>query len=92
MLFKYYGVDWAVFAILVLHLWLLGNRVRAAFLLGMLGSSFGVCLGVMCGSLAIIIMNSVFICMHLRAWLLWKKVGPKIKIAEGTWPEDDVAP
>ena len=71
MLFKYYGVDWGIFAIFLTHLWLLGNKVRAAFLLGMLGSAFGVSLGYMCDSVAIMIMNSDFICMHLRAWLKW---------------------
>jgi hypothetical protein len=90
MLFKYYGVDWAIFAILVLHLWLLGNKVRAAFLLGMLGSSCGIVLGYMCDSVAVMIMNAAFICMHFRAWLKWTPVAdrPVLRIAEDTWPEN----
>ena len=90
MWFKYYGVDWAIFAILVLHLWLLGNKLRVAFLFGVLGSSCGIFLGYLCDSVAVMIMNSVFICMHARAWLKWTPhyTSPQPRIAENTWPEE----
>lgn len=88
MFFKYYGVDWAIFVILVVHLWLLGNKLRVAFLFGVLGSSCGIAMGFLCDSLAIIVMNAVFVCMHIRAWWKWTPYQGPPRIAQDTWPED----
>jgi hypothetical protein len=90
MLWKYYGVDWAVFVLIVLHLWLLGNRNRFAFILGALGTCFGFAFGILIGSLASVLMNVVFFTMHVRAFFKWAKPeqcdGPQL--AEGTWPDE----
>ena len=70
---RYYGVDWAVFVLIVTHLWLLGNKKRYAFLFGMAASSFGMCLGYMIESVACVIMNATFIFMHARAYVRWRE-------------------
>jgi len=72
MLFKYYGIDWLIFSILIVHCWMLGNKMRSAFLLGIIASCFGVCLGYLCGSLAVILMNSTFVCLNFCNWRKWK--------------------
>lgn len=72
MIFKYYGVDWIIFILVVTQLWLLGNKKRQAFLFGMAGNSCGILLGFLVESIACIIMNSVFVIMHVNAYRKWK--------------------
>jgi hypothetical protein len=90
ILFKYYGVDWVLFALIVIHLWMLGNKWKWAFLVGFSACLFGLTFGILVGSLASIIMNIVFAFMHLRAFWKWsRKNGLKGPcIAEGTWPDE----
>jgi hypothetical protein len=71
VIFKYYGVDWVIFAFVVIHLWMLGNKKRQAFLFGMGGNLFGILLGYLVESIACIIMNSVFLTMHINAYRKW---------------------
>jgi len=72
VIFKYYGVDWIIFILVVTQLWLLGNKKRQAFLFGMAGNSCGILLGFLVESIACIIMNSVFVIMHVNAYRKWK--------------------
>lgn len=72
MIFKYYGVDWIIFILVVTQLWLLGNKKRQAFLFGMAGNSCGILLGFLVESIACIIMNSVFVIMHVNAYRKWR--------------------
>lgn len=71
LLFRYYGVDWLIFIIVVTHLWLLGHRKRVAFLVGASGCVFGFTFGVLTESIACSCMNVVFCCLHLRAYWKW---------------------
>ena len=72
MIFKCQGVDWIIFILVVTQLWLLGNKKRQAFLFGMAGNSCGIILGFLVESIACIIMNSVFMIMHVNAYRKWK--------------------
>jgi hypothetical protein len=87
---KYYGVDWAVFVLIVIHLWLLGHRKRSAFIAGMVGTSFGFLFGIMVGSVASVIMNVVFCAMHIRAYMMWHEPPPPtiLVMNEVDWEED----
>lgn len=95
-IYKYYGIDWMVFALIVAHLWLLGSKRRCAFLIGAVACCFGFAFGFLVESVASMIMNSVFCLMHIRVYYKWgqKEVeifeGFQPKIAEDTWPEDHV--
>lgn len=71
MIWKYYGIDWLVFLFIVIHLWMLGNKWRTAFIFGMIGSGFGVILGLLISSVALVIMNISFALMHFRAYAKW---------------------
>ena len=72
MIFKCQGVDWIIFILVVTNLLLLGNKKRQAFLFGMAGNSCGILLGFLVESIACIIMNSVFMIMHVNAYRKWK--------------------
>jgi hypothetical protein len=69
--FKYYGIDWLMFAGILTHLWMLGNKLRSAWLIGVLISLCGILFGYLSGSLATVIMNCVFITIHIRNYMKW---------------------
>lgn len=66
-----YGLDWLMFVLLLWHLWLLGNKHRSAFLVGIFATLVGVAVGWLLDSYAIMVMNVVFCGMHLRAYFKW---------------------
>lgn len=88
-LLRYNGIDWLLAGLIILHLWMLGNKTRWAFLVGALASCVGLTFGYMVGSIASILMNSIFIMMHIRAFIKWSRnarlKGPRL--AEETWPD-----
>ena len=83
-IFKYYGIDWLLFILVLVHLWLLGNKNKLAFVFGILGCACGVAFGIMIESIASVIMNFTFGLLHFRALIKWssspKDVKPNTKI------------
>ncbi len=73
-LLKYYGIDWLMFFIIVIHLWMLAKKWRMAFIFGASGSALGAVLGILVGSAGFAIMNAVFTAMHIRAYKKWSEV------------------
>jgi len=71
-LFRYYAVDWLLFVLVTLHLWMLGNHYKAAFLVGMAAAVTGFIFGLLTGSVATLVMNVVFFGLHLRAYVRWR--------------------
>lgn len=71
MIFQYYGLDWLIFALLLLHVWLLGERNRFAFVFGVIASILNVLFGWMIGSLAIVLMSVIFTVLHFVAYIKW---------------------
>jgi len=74
MFTKFYGVDWLLFALVVFHLWMLGQKMRTGFLVGISAASTGFVLGLIIMSAGTLTMNVVFAFMHLRAYLRWKQI------------------
>ena len=74
MFTKFYGVDWLLFALVVVHLWMLGHKMRTGFLVGILAASTGFVLGLIIESAGTLTMNVVFAFMHLRAYLRWRQI------------------
>ena len=60
-------------------IWLLGNRSRQGFTTMMCGNVCWVAVGVLTGSVAMVLANIVFFGMNARGWLKW---------APGGAPED----
>jgi hypothetical protein len=79
-LLEYYGVDWLLFALVFIHLWMLGNRIRSAFLLGVAANACGFVFGWMTGSIATLIMNVVFCLLNIRAYIKWRDIHGQEKI------------
>ncbi len=68
---QYYGVDWAAMALTLVAIYLLGDRRRMGFVLMILGNACWVVLGVLTGSLAMILANLVFAGMNVRGLVKW---------------------
>lgn len=71
--FRYYATDWMLFLFMSFHLWMLGNKLRSAFVVGMIGCIFGVAFGVVTESAATIMMNATFFFGHMRAFCKWSE-------------------
>ena len=70
--FKYYGVDWLLFVLIIIHLWMLGNKRRSAWLVGISICSCSIVFGYLTESLAVILMNVIFVTFHIRNYIKWK--------------------
>lgn len=68
---NYYGVDWIIFILIVTHIKFLGLKNEWAFPFAIAGCSFGVILGVLVQSIAVVMMNTTFIVMHYITWRTW---------------------
>ena len=73
-IFKYYGIDWLLFILVLIHLWLLGNKNILAFAFGILGCVCGIVFGIMIESIAYVVMNFTFGLLHLRAFIKWSSL------------------
>jgi nicotinamide riboside transporter PnuC len=76
VVFRYYGVDWLAMVSTFLSLWLLGERRRAGFLIGMVAAGFWFAFGILAGSLANPIANTLFFALNLRGYWRWRAAEP----------------
>lgn len=72
-MFNYYGVDIVSYTFVLIHLWLLGNKVRSAWIFGIMATVCFTFFGVLCGSPATVIMNIVFTIFHIVNYIKWGK-------------------
>jgi nicotinamide riboside transporter PnuC len=70
---QYYGIDWLATVCGVTGVLLLGNKNKYGFLIFMVASASWVTFGFLTGSLAVIMGSSIFLLMHLRGWLKWRR-------------------
>lgn len=78
----------ALFALFVLHLWMLGHKMRAAFLVGVIGCLCGVFVATLMDSIGVFVMDVVLGYMYLRNWFIWEEPeNTGIRLAEHTRPE-----
>ena len=68
---KYYGVDWIAMTLTFGAIYLLGNKSRGGFVLMMTGNTCWIVIGVLTGSIAMVIANFTFLIMNARAWVKW---------------------
>ena len=71
----FYGCDWAAMAFTFISLYLLGNRSRTGFLIGIIANFFWFSYGYQTDSIANMLCSFVVICLQTRGWKNW---GPKI--------------
>jgi hypothetical protein len=61
-----------LFFFVAIHIWMLGNRWRSAFIVAIIANLCGFAFGLMTGSIATLVMNVVFCLLNFRAYLLWR--------------------
>ncbi|GAB5458154.1 MAG: hypothetical protein Hens3KO_11840 [Henriciella sp.] len=69
---KYYGTDWAAMTFTFGQLYLLGNGKRIGFVFGIFATITWAAFGIMAGSIANPIANTVFLIMNIRGYVKWQ--------------------
>ncbi|MGB7068837.1 MAG: nicotinamide mononucleotide transporter [Pyrinomonadaceae bacterium] len=70
---QFYGIDWLATVCGLTGVYLLGNKNKYGFLAFVFASASWITFGVMTGSMAVIIGSSIFLIMHLRGWVSWRR-------------------
>lgn len=67
IIFKYYGLDWIIFGIVVCHLYLLkGQHKNISYICGACAAFLGIGFNFWISSVGGTIANFTFLCLHLR--------------------------
>ena len=69
--FQYKGSDWAAMVFTFTSLYLLGNKSRTGFLMGIIANIFWFTYGYLTGSAANMFCSSVVIYLQARGWFNW---------------------
>lgn len=70
---QYKGCDWAAMVFTFLSLYLLGNKSRTGFVMGIIANVFWFSYGYLTGSVANMFCSSVVIYLQARGWVNWGK-------------------
>ena len=70
---QYKGSDWAAMVFTFLSLYLLGNKSRTGFVMGIIANVFWFSYGYLTGSVANMFCSSVVIYLQARGWVNWGK-------------------
>jgi len=71
--FQYYGVDWAVMLTVFIAIFLLDDRRRTGFAVGMISAVFGLLFSFQIGSIANGLASIIVFFLYLRGYLKWEK-------------------
>jgi hypothetical protein len=71
--FKYYGVDWVIALTVFAGIFLLGDKKKLGFMLGMISSIFGVIFSFQIGSIANGLTSVFLFILYLRGYVKWKE-------------------
>jgi hypothetical protein len=68
---RYYGVDWAVTATVFLSIYLVGEKKKAGFLIGMASAVLAMLFSYQIRSVANGVTSAVIFVLYLRGFLKW---------------------
>jgi hypothetical protein len=71
--FQYYGVDWAVTLTVFIGLFLLGDKKKAGFVVGMISSTIAFAFSFQIGSIANGVTAATLFVLYLRGYIKWSK-------------------
>ena len=71
--FQYYGVDWAVTVTVFAGIFLLGDKKRAGFLIGMLSATLAFIFSFQIGSIANGVTAFILFSLYFRGYWKWRK-------------------
>lgn len=70
--FQYYGVDWLITLTAFTGIFLLGEKKKEGFILGMISSAVGIIFSFQIGSIANGITSLVLFFFYLRGYIKWR--------------------
>lgn len=73
-IFKYYGIDWVVTLTVFIGIFLLGDKKKLGFIIGMISSIFGFIFSFQISSVANAATSVVLFLLYLRGLIKWQKV------------------
>jgi hypothetical protein len=68
---NYYGIDWIAMTFTFTAIYLLGEKKRYAFLIGIVGNMFWLVFGVFSHSIATIVANIIIMSLNARGYIKW---------------------
>ena len=71
--FQYYGIDWIITLLVFAGIFLLGDKKKAGFIVGMISSVFAFLFSFQIGSIANGVTSVVLFVLYLQGYLKWKK-------------------
>ena len=75
LIFSYYGVDWLAMITTFLSLYYLGKKKRRGFIYGLAANASWLTFGVMAGSLANVLANTIFAALNVKGYRHWSREG-----------------
>ncbi len=82
--FQYYGCDWAAMVFTFLSIYMLGNRNRMGFVMGIGANIFWFSYGYMTVSIANMLCSVVVMLLQFRGWQKWVRADDETKEADST--------
>ena len=73
-LFNYYGIDWIGALMLFVSTFLIGNKKREGFLVGIGGCLLMLVFSIMAGSVGSFVLNVVLGILNLRGYFRWTRL------------------
>jgi nicotinamide riboside transporter PnuC len=73
-----YGIDWLATICGLTGVYLLGSRKRYGFIVMMAASTSWFMVGVLIGSLPLMLGSVVFFFLHVRGWFKWRREGEAV--------------
>jgi hypothetical protein len=70
---NYYGIDWAAFMLMFSSSWLLARKNRLGFLAAIGSNVCWFSFGILAGSFADPLANTIVCCMNIYAFTAWRK-------------------
>ncbi len=68
---KYYGLDWVAAVLVIIGIYLIGNKKRSGFLFSMLGVVANFLVSVIIDSVPYIALNIILFTLQLRGYIKW---------------------
>lgn len=73
LLGKYYGVDWILMLTVFVGIFLLGEKKKLGFIVGMLSAVFGLIFSIQIASVANGVSSFVLLALYMRGYLRWTR-------------------
>lgn len=72
-LFQYYGIDWVVTLTVLIGIFLLGDKKKLGFIIGMISATFAFVFSFQIGSIANGVTSIILFSLYFRGYVKWKK-------------------